>query len=101
VSCGARHTLAVTEEGEVYSFGLGHFGVLGRSFTPYEYFSNAHLASIGIEEDEVEAEQQQPAPFGQIDHLGLLSNLTLDDNSDQCIPKVIEALQGIKIVGAW
>ena len=34
VSCGARHTLAVTEEGEVWSFGLGHFGVLGRSFTP-------------------------------------------------------------------
>jgi alpha-tubulin suppressor-like RCC1 family protein len=34
VSCGARHTLAVTEDGEVFSFGLGHFGVLGRSYTP-------------------------------------------------------------------
>lgn len=34
VSCGARHTLVVTEDGEVFSFGLGHFGVLGRSYTP-------------------------------------------------------------------
>jgi alpha-tubulin suppressor-like RCC1 family protein len=36
VSCGARHTLCVTEGGEVFSFGLGHFGCLGRSYTPFE-----------------------------------------------------------------
>ena len=32
--------------------------------------------------------------------IDLLANLTLDDNSDQCIPKVVDSLQGIKIVGA-
>lgn len=32
--------------------------------------------------------------------LDLLTNLTLDDSSDQCIPKVIDSLQGIRIVGA-
>jgi hypothetical protein len=37
VSCGCRHTLILTDEGEVWSFGLGYFGVLGRSFTPFEY----------------------------------------------------------------
>jgi alpha-tubulin suppressor-like RCC1 family protein len=38
VTCGSRHTLVVTEDtGEVWSFGLGHFGVLGRSFTPFDY----------------------------------------------------------------
>ncbi|GMH73764.1 hypothetical protein TL16_g06276, partial [Triparma laevis f. inornata] len=57
VDCGSRQTVCVTEEGEVFSFGLGWFGVLGSS------------------------------------------NLTLVDNSTQCIPKKIEALDGIKILG--
>ena len=37
ISCGNRHSLCVTEDGQVFSFGLGHFGVLGRLFTPFEY----------------------------------------------------------------
>lgn len=106
VSCGARHTLAITEDGDVYSFGLGHFGVLGRSYTPYEYFNNASVAGLGVD---VEVDAQNNV--GPLDHihqinddmrhnLDLLANLTLDDSSDQCIPKVIEALQDIKIIGA-
>ncbi|KAL3916238.1 MAG: hypothetical protein SGILL_005269 [Bacillariaceae sp.] len=51
VSCGARHTIAVTEEGEVFSFGLGHFGVLGRSFTPFDHEPDAALAGMGDELD--------------------------------------------------
>ena len=47
VSLGARHTLAVTEDGEVFSWGLGHFGVLGRSFTPYDHDPEAALAGFG------------------------------------------------------
>jgi alpha-tubulin suppressor-like RCC1 family protein len=102
VSCGARHTLCVTEEGEVFSFGLGHFGVLGRSFTPYEYHSAQALASMGIED---EGEEQGLGHIDQLDnnmrtHLELLANLTLDDNSDQCIPKIIDSLQGVHIVNA-
>lgn len=31
--------------------------------------------------------------------IDLLANLTLDDNSDQCIPQVIDSLQGIQIIG--
>ena len=49
VSCGARHTLAVTEDGEVFSFGLGHFGVLGRAYTPFEYDADRALAGLGEE----------------------------------------------------
>lgn len=107
VSCGARHTLCVTEDGEVFSFGLGHFGVLGRTYTPYEYFAPQALSNMGIEVDQ---EQQQVAqqPLGHIEqiddemrsHLDLLANLTLDDNSDQCFPKVIDSLQGVNIVSA-
>lgn len=37
MSCGCRHTLITTEEGEVFSWGLGRFGVLGRSYTDFTY----------------------------------------------------------------
>lgn len=106
VSCGARHTLAITEDGEVFSFGLGHFGVLGRSYTPYEYFNNAAVVGLGVDIDI--DEQRDTGPLNHIrqlnddmrHHLDLLANLTLDDSSDQCIPKRIDALQGIRIIGA-
>lgn len=103
VSCGARHTLVCTEEGEVFSFGLGHFGVLGRSFTPYEYFNNAAVQGLGVEVANHDIEDTNTNIRTLDDQtrqqLDLISNLTLDDGSDQCIPKVIEALQGIKIIG--
>lgn len=128
VSCGARHTLAVTEDGEVFSFGLGHFGVLGRSFTPYDHDSAAALAGLGDEEGGIEmiaaidralgapqdandieqagnddqgAAQGNPYDFGNLmAHLDMIANLSLTDSSDQCIPKVIDSLEGIKIIGA-
>jgi len=103
VNCGARHTLCVTEDGDVFSFGLGHFGVLGRSFTPYEYHSPQALSNMGAEVENEAAPHQLPRIEGITDvmrnHIDLLANLTLDDNSDQCIPKLIDALQGITIVG--
>lgn len=101
-----RHTLCVTEDGEVYSFGLGHFGVLGRAYTPYEYHSAQALSNMGVDDEEVVQDgQQQLAHIQQIDdemrnHLDLLANLTLDDNSDQCYPKIIDSLKGICIVNA-
>jgi len=107
VSCGARHTLVVTEDGEVFSFGLGHFGVLGRSYTPYEYFLNSAIAGLGVDEDvQVEVAEEHrnpPTNIAQLDdtvrnQLDLLTNLTLDDSSNQCVPKIVDSLQGIKIV---
>jgi E3 ubiquitin-protein ligase HERC2 len=121
VSCGCRHTLAVTDEGEVFSFGFGHFGVLGRSFTPFEYDADTALENLGgggdleqdagfvpllvapiepvdpVEEDPVLREQRERAALQA--HLDLIANLTLDDSSDQCIPKLVESLKGINIVG--
>jgi alpha-tubulin suppressor-like RCC1 family protein len=132
VSCGARHTIAVTEDGEVFSFGLGHFGVLGRPFTPFDHEPDAALA--GMEEElevafnfvEQQAAAIQPGeaapvaahanvnhaiddnpPAGNpynfdelMAHLDAIANLSLDDASDQCIPMRVEALNGLKIVGA-
>lgn len=76
----------------------------------FEYFANSALSGLGVEVDEEEVETQgvAVAPIAAthaIDdatrrQIDLLANLTLDDNSDQCMPKVIDSLQGIKIVGA-
>ena len=132
VSCGARHTLAVTEDGEVFSFGLGHFGVLGRTFTPFDHEPDAALAGMGeelevafnfVEQADVGENQQangggndetndddnndnnnnagNPYDFEALmAHLDMVANLSLVDSSDQCIPKRIDSLQGIKIIGA-
>jgi len=116
MSCGCRHTLVVTEEGEVYSWGLGRFGVLGQSYTDFTYNND-----IGMVVPEGEAGQVQglavrppPMPAAQIDaaveaanadgvndlinSLDAL-NLTLDDPSDQCYPVVIDSLKGFRAVG--
>jgi alpha-tubulin suppressor-like RCC1 family protein len=131
VSCGARHTLAVTEEGEVFSWGLGHFGVLGRSFTPYDHDSAVALAGLdgedggvgmvaaidralapppaandgvseqAVNDDQGGRDQGTTYDFGDLmAHLDRITNLSLVDSSDQCIPKMIDSLQGIKIIGA-
>lgn len=49
VACGAQHTLVLTEEGRLYSTGLGKFGRLGRGemtseleFEEVEYFNSSN-----------------------------------------------------------
>ena len=115
VSCGSRHTIAVTDDGEVFTFGLGHFGVLGRSFTPFEHSAEAAVAALGGEEvpQLMPGQDGVPGPhavaaaappverdFGEElrQHLDLIANLSLEDSSDQCIPKRVESLENIKIV---
>eukprot|EP00977_Amphora_coffeiformis_P028794 scaffold37104_cov183-Amphora_coffeaeformis.AAC.3 len=115
VSCGSRHTIAVTDDGEVFTFGLGHFGVLGRSFTPFEHSAEAAVAALGGEEvaELMPGQDDIPAPpvaaaaappvqrdFGEElrQHLDLIANLSLEDSSDQCIPRRVESLENIKIV---
>jgi hypothetical protein len=100
VSCGNRHTLVVTEDGDVFSFGLGHFGVLGRAYTPFDYDLGVAAVdpTIQLPIDDNTNEFQLTA--AQMSHLDLLANCTLDDSSDQCIPVAIDSLSGIKIVGA-
>lgn len=152
ISCGARHTVAITEDGEAFSWGLGHFGVLGRSFTPFDHDPDAAvvnwqgparvedgpvaaaaaaLPSDGIVEpfrsarqiDEdnesgvrdllnpdhpnVEPSVQADLDDGQVnfaaelmEHLNHIANLSLTDSSDQCIPKLMDSMKGVNIVGA-
>ena len=141
VSCGARHTLAVTEDGEAFSFGLGHFGVLGRSFTPFDHDPETALMQMVVDEEDANptipeegagggtaAAQEGPVAENQplaegndaqnaseggngeqgtpwnfeslMEHLDMIANLSLTDSSDQCIPKQVDSMEGIKIVGA-
>jgi alpha-tubulin suppressor-like RCC1 family protein len=114
VSCGCRHTLAVTDDGQVFSFGLGHFGVLGRSFTPFEYDADTAIMDMGEDilpppmamvpaanepalNDEAGVYELTDQTRAQLD---LLANLSLDDSSDQCYPVLVDSLEGINIVGA-
>jgi hypothetical protein len=97
-----------------FSWGLGHFGVLERSFTPFEYDANTavdNFATLGDPNKDhvvpamvavVEAAvppQAAAAPGEQTGrefkaelaaHLDLIANLSLDDSSNQCIPMVID-----------
>ena len=121
VALGARHTLVVTDDGEVFSFGLGHFGVLGRSYTPYDHEPVGALDGMGdgdadenfgfVGQQQQAQQRQEPQPGGMnaedaynfddvMAHLNLITNIKLQDSSDQCIPKVIDSLEGINIIGA-
>lgn len=119
VALGARHSLAVTDDGEVFSFGLGHFGVLGRSFTPYDHepvgaldgMDGGDLENFGFVGQRQQQQEQPPADgngeagraydFDEVmAHLDLITNIKLQDSSDQCIPKVIDSLEGVNIIGA-
>lgn len=129
VSCGCRHTIAITNDGEVYTWGLGYYGVLGRSYTSFDYdHPNYHNTDSDDDDDEdnndnnVHGQNEQSRP-GANDHaataahsnnieiidtaaielaaqLDLIANVSLDDSSDQCIPKIIDSLIGIHIIGS-
>ena len=110
ITCGSRHTIAITEDGECYSWGLGHFGVLGRSFTPFEYDADTAVDVFATTTRAMNGNETLPQhPFippardasaELAAHLDLIANLTLDDSSDQCIPKLVDSLHGIQLVGA-
>ena len=128
ITCGSRHTIAITEDGECYTWGLGHFGVLGRSYTAFEYDADtaidafattaARAANGGVLIDDamqrLTLNGNEDATLVQLPiippvrdiagelaaHLDLIANLTLDDSSDQCMPKIVDSLKGIKLIGA-
>ncbi len=63
MSCGCRHTLVTTEEGEVFSWGLGRFGVLGRSYTDFMYQNDVGMVVPEGEEGNVQGAAANPPPM--------------------------------------
>ena len=118
MSCGCRHTLVCTEEGEVYSWGLGRFGVLGRSYEDFTYNNDIGMVNPDGDDGQVQGIAARAAPM-RPDQMNAIAaaanednvainelmasldalNLTLDDPSDQCYPKVIDSLRGFRAVG--
>ena len=80
--------------GEVFSFGLGHFGVLGRSFTPYDHepvgaldgMDGGDLENFGF----VGEQQQQDQPPARL-------NANVNDDRDFDIAAHIEFITSIKL----
>jgi alpha-tubulin suppressor-like RCC1 family protein len=106
----------VTEEGEVFSWGLGHFGAIGRSFAPFEYDADAAVVALGGEElggenaaavmvggpnrdENFERPNAVRPEFDLAAHLDLINNLSLEDSSNQCYPCVIDSLQSVRCIG--
>ena len=117
ISCGSRHTIAITEDGDVFTWGLGHFGVLGRTFTPFDYDADAAVVAmnglpdadgvgVGIGArfpNNVALEMPPPerdAAAELMAHIELIANLSLEDSSDQCIPMQVESLKDIRIISS-
>jgi len=117
--------LVTTEDGEVFSWGLGRFGVLGRSYTDFTYHSDVGMPVPEGDQEEglVQGAAAMPPPMPAADinaavveangedtgagdegvaalmaRLDAL-NLTLEDPCDQCYPVVIDSLKGIRAVG--
>ena len=63
MSCGCRHTLVTTEEGEVFSWGLGRFGVLGRSYNDFTYNNEVGMVVPEGEEGHVQGLAAGPPPL--------------------------------------
>ena len=116
MSMGCRHTLITTDDGEVYSWGLGRFGVLGRSYTDFTYNNDVGMAVPEGEEGHVVGVAARPPPIPEAVMDNIVNaandyetndiivaldalNLTLEDPSDQCYPKVIDSLEGTRCVG--
>lgn len=96
VSCGAKHTLAVSHEGVVLAWGDGEFGRLGngRSSAPYpeivEELASVPCQQVAAGESFSMALTREGRVFvwGRNDQsqLGLGANLTMDLNSMEEFP---------------
>ena len=103
VSVGRDHILALTDEGEVLSFGSGYAGRLGHGdkedqLMPkvIEALRGTRVVAIaaGSFHSMVLTDEGEVLSFG----LGRVGRLGHGDGEDQLVPKVIEALRGVRVV---
>ncbi len=88
ISCGCRHTLIVTDDGEVFSWGLGRFGVLGRSYTDFTYQTDIGMVvPDGEEEGNVRGAAVRPAAVAEA-----------EANQGDGINGLIESLDALNLV---
>jgi alpha-tubulin suppressor-like RCC1 family protein len=97
ISCGCRHTLVTTEEGEVYSWGLGRFGVLGRSYTDFTYQNDVGMVVPEGEEEGIIG-QGAAAPAGPPPmQVGAMDAAVAAGNGEE-INALMESLEALNLV---
>lgn len=74
--------MAVTEDGECWSWGLGHFGVLGRSWTPFDYDADTAVESF---------QQQAPVVPGPEAGAGPAPEGAGESNADRHAAAIMDA----------
>ena len=96
MSCGCRHTLVTTEEGEVFSWGLGKFGVLGRSYTDFTYQTDVGMVVPEGEEGYAQGGAAvRPAP---VLAAPLVAAVAAEANHGEGIGGLIESLEALNLV---
>ena len=93
MSCGCRHTLVTTEEGEVFSWGLGRFGVLGRSYTDFTYQTDVGMVVPEGEEGNVQGAAAGPAPVPAVP-----LDAAAEANHGEGLGGLIESLEALNLV---
>jgi alpha-tubulin suppressor-like RCC1 family protein len=102
-SAGHSHSVAWTEAGELYTFGYGGFGGLGHGSSASEYSprlvqalagSKVVAASAGTYHTAVVTEAGDLYTFGY----GSQGQLGLGGTEHENLPKLVEALAGMKVV---
>jgi len=102
VSTGDNHTLAVSEDGAVYSFGLGDRGRLGHGDEENQLAPRVIEGLLGVRACEVSAGDVHSlvlAASGAVFSFGWGGDGRLGhgDQSDQPTPKVIEELRSVRV----
>ena len=99
MSCGCRHTLVTTEEGEAFSWGLGRYGVLGRSYTDFTYNNDVGMVvPDNGDEGQVQgvAAEAPPMPPAAMDAVVAAAN---DDNV--AVDALMNALDALNLVSYY
>ena len=98
ISCGCRHTLVTTEEGEVYSWGLGRFGVLGRSYTDFTYQNDVGMVVPEGEEEGIIGQGAAAAAAGPPPmQMGAMDAAVAAGNGEE-INALMESLEALNLV---
>jgi len=105
VSAGEAHTAAWTEEGELFTFGVGYSGRLGHGGEQTEPVPRLVQAlagkkvvgaAAGGNHTMVWTEEGELFTFG----IGFFGRLGHGGEEDELVPRLVEALAGKKVVGA-
>eukprot|EP00947_MAST-08B_sp_MAST-8B-sp1_P001050 g1050.t1 len=102
VSAGSMHSLFLTEDGKAYSCGSGWYGILGHGNTVDQHVSKLIEALSGVRVCAVSAGDEHSLFLTEDGKAyscgaGYCGKLGHGDEEHQLVPKLIEALSGVRV----